>query len=369
MRVLLAVLAALAVAGAAEALITTNPTRFDLPDTSGATELSGDVVVRNRGEEPTVVTIVPEALEAEVVLVEPGSFRLDPGEERTVHVRVGLAANASGGRHDVRLSFVERPTSATGAAQGQSGVLVPFVFTVDNLKIGGLTVADVAQGEEAQAHALVQNFLGSSATPALRLIVLDTGGVEVAGTTVSVPSTERNATMPVSSPLPTASLAAGAYWLRATAILGERESNSVTIPLLIGDKRLTLSGVSATADGPGRVALNTTVDNPGTVPLTAIVTFRLVDSTGRLVRAVDSDPVTVPPGGRAVANATAVVPPGAYRVDATVGWRGGSSNATGPAISVEAPSPAEPTPAWAVPTAIGLVAVAGGGYLLWRRFR
>lgn len=368
MRVLFVVLAALALAGAAEALITTNPTRFDLPDTSGAVELAGDLVVRNRGTEATVVTIVAEALEAEVVLVDPQSFRLEPSEERTVRIRVGLAANASGGRHDVRLSFLERPVLASGAAQGQSGVLVPFVFTVDNLKLGGLTVADVAQGEEAQAHALVQNFLRSSATPAVRLLLLDAGGAEVAETTASVPSTERNATMPLSSPLPTGSLPAGVYWLRATAILGDRESNSVTIPLLIGDKRLTLSGVSASADGTGRVALNTTIDNPGTVPLTAIVTFRLVDPAGRLIRAVDSEAVAVAPGERAGANATTIVPPGAYRVDASVGWRGGSSNATGPAISVAAPQPAQPAPAWVIP-AVAVVAAAGGGYLLWRRWR
>jgi hypothetical protein len=228
MRPLPTLLLALLLLAAAHAAASpaASPGRLDLGTLAAGTSLERTIAVSNAGGEAVLVAAEVEALDGEIVTVSPSRFRLHPGASRAVDVTLTLPTPASGGRHDVRVTFVETPADAPRAdVVGRAATRVPIVFHVDGLKIGGAALRD------AGVEVLVQNFLPSPAAPHVTVVITDSGGAEVARSTVQAPAVGLAATAAVLVPLPLADLAPGAYGIRATAAEGGVRSNEASLAL------------------------------------------------------------------------------------------------------------------------------------------
>lgn len=321
----------------ATALVTTSPTRFDLGQIPLGSETSYEVTVTNKGDEVTLVEVQVTALDGENISVEPSSFRLAAGEQRSVAILVKVAANTSGGRHDPRITFIEKPAAA-GAAVGQAGVLVPLVFEVQNLKVANVEATHMPAGEAAPVRVLIQNFLSADHAAEIRFLVFDRDGGEVLRSTITTERIPVGASRSTPTVLPTANLPPGAYVLRAEAASANSVSNAWSVPLILGEARIALANLTVESRADG-VHLAARASNTGSVPLVAVVTFALLDENGKVVRYADSPPLTLEPGATETASALAALPPGAYGVRASAHWLGGTSAAPGPAATVTVGTP------------------------------
>lgn len=329
----------------AQAVISTTPTRLDVETTPDAA-IERVVTVQNKGSAATSVEVHVSAFESEDVHVEPASFTLAPGERRDVVVRLHVAANTSGGRHDPRLEFIEVPVEGTGAAVGRAAVSVPLVFWVENLKLGDLLVRHDAGAPAASVRILAQNFLPVPAAPAIELTLLDAEGVAVASALARAPEAEPNASVSVETEMPLAGLAPGRYTLVARATHEGHESNALRAPLVVGKRSLAIvSAQSGTALGVA--AFRVVVANDGDVPLGGTLVVQAGDV------GLDAPIVPIPVGESRVVELSGAAPAGPWR--ALVRWDGGEAQLEGEALLSESIA-ATPGPGLLV--AVALVAAA-----------
>lgn len=360
-------LAALLLLPTASALIATTPTRFDLGEVEAGRVLTATVHVQNKGAAPTRLDVVATALENEAIAVEPASFSLMPGETRPVVVTVGLAVNASGGRHDPRIEFIEAPAEGAGSTVGRVAVSVPVVFWIENLKLGNLEARHAPRGEDAAARVLVQNFLGSPVEAHVTLTVADAAGHEVARREGRTAPVEANASTSLDLALPTAALPAGAYTLRAEASHEGRTSNAWSVPLFVGERRLGATQPTATVGDDGTVAFAARLVNDGSVALEGGVAFEFApQGGGGAYRSVSADAGRLAPGEARDLQADAKLAPGAYGWRAVAYWTGGGRSEVAGGSFTVAPTPdasgsaaaATPLPVLALLAGLGLAALA-----------
>ena len=353
----------------AAALIATTPTRYDLDHLDLGSDHALPIVVANKGTTPARVWVVPAVLEDEEVRVDPPELTLEPGETREVVVHLLLAANASGGRHDPRIEFIEVPAQSAGTTLGRVAVSVPVVFWLRNLKVGNLEVRHALAGEESEARILVQNFMGRPLEADVRLSVLDASGAEVARAEGRTALTEPNASTTLNLTLPTRGLAAGAYVVRGEAVQEGATSNARTAPLYLGERRLAVGEPRVRVAPDGNVTFTARVSNPGTVPLDGAVAFEF-SRAGGPARSALSEGGLLAPGEAREAEATLPLAAGEYAFRALTHWPGGKAEAEGPAFAVSAKDAAPPaTAANATPLPLLLVACALGLAALARRRR
>lgn len=333
----------------ASALIVTQPSRFDLGDLSPGGSFEGVVNVTNKGTTPERVEVSRLALEAEGLEADPSTFSLAPGESRLVTLRLTLPANASGGRHDPRVEFVELGEEG-GTTVGRAAVSVPLVFRVQNLKVGNLEVRHAPPGEDAEARVLVQNFLDAATEADVTLRVLDAHGNEAARAEGRAARAEPNASTSLNVTLPTARLKPGAYSVEASASSGAHGSNARLAPLLVGERRLALSDADARVGKDGRATFTARVTNEGTVPLPAVVAFRF-GPRDVPARTATADAGLLEPGASRVVTANATLAPGDHAWSALVQWPGdGEAQTKEATLRVAAPAtPGATTPAQGTP--------------------
>lgn len=361
MRSLLALAAVLLLAGEAAALVTTNPTRFEVGEVTPGEGFERVIVVKNRGATPTTVEVAVTTFENEHVEVEPAGFSLAPEEERSVTIRVLLLANASGGRHDVRVTFLEGAAGDGGGATGRSGVLVPVIFAVENLKVGNLQTWDVAEGEDAAARVLAQNFLGVASDVDVVAVVFDESGAEVARGLGRARAVAANASESVNVTLPTSALPPGAYLVRAWAETGAFVAAAWTKPLAIGEQEL---GVANLTVDPlvGGARVSAEVVNTGAVPLSGVVTFLARDATGRVVRSVDVPAGLLRSGSLSRVETDMDLPPGEYTIEAVVRWGDAASAGSTAPVAVAQQAPPPLLPAWWPAGALAAFGAIGVGW-------
>lgn len=349
-RLLTAILVLLALAPTAQALVVASPTRLQFEEAPLGSVLEGVIHVENKGTEATRVDVTSVVFEGELLAADPDTFDLAPGETRAVAVTIRLGGNASGGRHDPRLEFIEIPIAASGAAQGRAGLSIPLVFWVENLKIGNLEVPPGAPGTPVAARVLVQNFLGRALAADVTVTIEDDSGREVqraTGRTEEVPA-NASTSLTLDLPLPTIS---GRYVVRAAASADGRTSNARTLPLLVGGPVLRL-GVPHATEAPAGTRFAVDVRNEGDLPFEGVVVFVLEDGAGRRLRFATPD-LKIPPGETTTATASGDPPEGAWRLTALATFEGVETSTDAAAITV--PGGPDAQPWWQIPAPPALV--------------
>lgn len=345
MRLVLVALAALLLLPSASAVIATSPTRLDVQVATDA-PVERAITVLNKGGEATSVEVHVLTFEGEDVQVEPASLTLAPGEQRDVTVRLRVAANTSGGRHDPRIELIEVPVHGTGAAVGRAAVSVPLVFWVENLKLGSLTVRHTPGAALADVRVLTQNFLPATAAPQVDLALVDATGAVVATATAQGPAAEPNASASFDTQLPLPGVVAGRYTLVARATHEGHESNAIHLPLVIGKRSLSITSAQAGAS-PGATSFRVVVTNDGDVPLGGT----LVVEAGAL--SLDAPVAALAPGESRAVEISGAALPGPWR--ALVRWDGGEAALAGEALIAESTAP---VPAPGILLVLALAAVA-----------
>lgn len=310
----------------AVAVITTEPNRIDLPPQPLGSTFERPITVINRGDAETRVTVEVESFEGERVHVEPRTLVLPQGGRANVTVRVELEQNISGGRHDVRLLFIE-DSGASGRAVARSAVLVPVIFQVENLKIGGVRVQDPAPGADAVATILVQNYLPDPEEAEVVLVVFDARGAEVARVEQRTEAVPVNETRAIELIVPTRPLPAGAYTVRtvATAAAAGSMSNAFNATMTIGERRLTIE-LAAPESGRAEAAVRVRVSNEGTLSVAGQAVVRFLQGDVVVHKTILEVPSLRPGEVREFD----VAPPGVgrYEVHAKALWTNGESAAT-----------------------------------------
>lgn len=349
-RPLAAILVLLALAPTAEALVVASPTRLQFEEAPLGSVLEGVIHVENKGTDATRVDVSAVVFEGELLAAEPDSFDLAPGETRAVVVTIRLGGNASGGRHDPRLEFIEIPLSSSGAAQGRAGLSVPLVFWVENLKIGNLEIPPGAPGTPAAARVLVQNFLGRPIAADVTVTVEDAAGREVQRATGRTQETPANASTSLTLDLPLPTIA-GRYVVRAVASADGRTSNARTLPLLVGGPVLRF-GVPQASEAPEGTRFSVDLRNEGDLAFEGVVVFVLDDGAGRRLRFASPD-LKLPAGGTTTAIASGDPPEGAWRLTALATFEGVETSTDAAAVTV--PGAPKAHPWWQIPAPSAIV--------------
>lgn len=304
-------LGALLAAPTATAEINTAPTRLDLEAHEPGDTIDREIWVRNRGDEPIEVEVEIETLHGESVEVVPGSFGLDGWENRTVQLRIELPDPTPGGRHDIRVRFVEVPADGSGDVQARSATLVPVVVPVRNLAVGNVRVADGG----TRADVLVANHLERPARADVQAAVL-ADGEAVARGAVRTGEMAVGETRLVGVDLGTDGLDPGTYALRVDASNGSDVSNTWERTLRVGRAVIVLGNVTAAPGGADDVVLSATVQNDGNVEADVHVRFEVLDGEGTVLDRT-ADPVVVGPGEAREVAVEADLRPGDYEVRVT----------------------------------------------------
>lgn len=309
--ILLGIAALTLLAPQASAEINTAPTRFDLDPHDPGDTIEREIWVRNRGDEPIEVQVEVETLHGEPVDVTPGRFDLDPLENRTVQLRIELPDPTPGGRHDIRVRFVEIPAEGSGDVQARSATLVPVVVPVRNLAVGNVRVAE----DGTRADVLVANHLERSVRADVEATVL-ADGEAVARGTVRTGEMVVGETRLVGVDLGTDGLDPGTYALRVDASNGSDVSNSWERPLRVGRAVIVLGNVTAAPGGADDVVLSATVRNDGNVEADVHVRFEVLEGDETVLDRT-ADPVVVGPGEAREVAVEAGLGPGDYEVRVT----------------------------------------------------
>lgn len=301
----------------AHAALQAEPSRFDEQPVAPGAVLERTFTLRNHADTAVDLDLEVTTFEGEEVSIAPPRLRLEPGQASDVMVTIRFASDASGGRHDIRLTASGDATDQ-GDLATRTAVRLPVIVPVENLKTASLGISE-ADGKW-QAKAMVFNHLPERAEAALNVVVRDADGQEVWTSRSQPESIPVDRHRFLSVPLP--ELAGGLYEVEAWADHGSSTSNRMTQPLAVGTRSVHVGEVTVHHEA-GIYRLEAPFRNDGTVPLGVETAFHVTDPDGTTV--VSGQRFELDPGEEETAAVQVDLGPGTHRIVAHAEWGQGSA--------------------------------------------